>query len=292
MPDRNAGASRPHLTAIYRYPVKGLSPEPLETVALTPGATLPFDRAYAIENGPGPFDPQAPAHLPKIHFVMLMRNEQLAALKTRFEDATHTLSIRHDGVHTAHNSSDTSSVHPGTRGHSMAAPERETTVEENSIAAQGDLRTASGRAAIEAFITAYMGPALRGPPRVVAAHGHSFSDVKDKCLHIINLESVRALESLIGARLNPLRFRPNLILDGLPAWSEFDLVGKTLHVGPATLEVFKRTERCAATNVDPATGTRDLKIPTFLSRSLGHADFGVYARVAEGGEVKLGDGVG
>ena len=127
---------------------------------------------------------------------------------------------------------------------------------------------------------------------MVTAPGHSFSDVPPKCLHIINLESVRTLETLIGAKLNPLRFRPNLIVDGLPAWSEFDLIGKTLRVGAATLEIFQRTERCAATNVDPETGARDLKIPSFLSRTLGHADFGVYARVVEGGAVSVGDGVG
>ena len=258
MPDRNASTPQPHVTAIYRYPIKGLSPELLTTVTLVPSATLPFDRVYAIENGPGPFDPTAPAHLPKIHFVMLMRNEQLAALKTTFDDATHWLTIRHGAT----------------------------------AAAQGDLRTASGRAAIEAFIAAYMGPVLRGPARVIAAPGHSFSDVPPKCLHIINLESLRALETLMGLPINPLRFRPNLIFDNLPAWSEFDLVGKTLRIGPATLEIFKRTERCAATNVDPETGARDLKIPSFLSRSLGHADFGVYARVVEGGEVRVGDGVG
>ena len=47
----------PRVSAIYRYPVKGLTPEKLDGVELKPGETLPFDRAYAIENGPGRFDP-------------------------------------------------------------------------------------------------------------------------------------------------------------------------------------------------------------------------------------------
>jgi uncharacterized protein YcbX len=243
------------VVALYRYPIKGLSPEALERVELAPDTTMPFDRAYAIENGPGPFNPEDAKHLPKLHFVMLMRNEQLAALKTKFEDETHTLTIRQNGA----------------------------------IAAHGDLRTADGRAAIEAFITQDMGPALRGPPRVVMALGHSFSDVAAKCLHVINLESVRALEAALGAKINPLRFRPNLVLDGFPAWSEFDLVGKTVNAGGVALEVFKRTERCAATNVDPETGLRDLKIPSFLSRTYGHTDFGIHTRVASGGVVKMGD---
>src|ERR1700741_1357575 len=65
----------PRVTSIYRYPVKGLSPEPMQKVGLEPGRTLPFDRAYAIENGPGRFDPEHPVHLPKITFLMLMRDE-------------------------------------------------------------------------------------------------------------------------------------------------------------------------------------------------------------------------
>ena len=80
----------PHVQAIQRYPVKGLTAEPLERVSLTPGETLPFDRAYAIENGPGRFDPQAPRHLPKITFLMLMRDERLATLRSRFEDDSET----------------------------------------------------------------------------------------------------------------------------------------------------------------------------------------------------------
>ena len=243
------------ITAVYRYPVKGLTADALASAHLAEGATLPFDRAYAIENGPGPFDPEAPAHLPKIHFVMLMRNEQLAKLKTKFDDGAHTLTITLDGA----------------------------------LAVRGDLRAASGRAAIEAFISNYMGPALRGPPRVVSSPAHSFSDVAAKCLHIVNLESVRALETALGAKIDPLRFRPNIIVSGWPAWSELDLVGRNLNAGSAMLDVFKRTERCAATNVDPETGARDLKIPSFLSRNLGHTDFGVYARVVQGGYLRIGD---
>ena len=240
------------IVALYRYPVKGLSPEQLAGVQLEAGATMPFDRAYAIENGHSSFDPANPKYLPKVHFVMLMRNEQLAALKTRFDDASHTLSIMHN----------------------------------NAEEVRGDLRTAGGRTAIEDFITRYMGPALRGPPRVVAAAGHSFSDVAAKCLHIINLESVRALEAAAGVKINPLRFRPNVIVDGWPAWSELDLVGHNLRAGEMTLKVFKRTERCTATNVDPDTGIRDLKIPSFLSRTYGHTDFGVYARVLTDGTLE------
>jgi uncharacterized protein YcbX len=245
------------LEGIYRYPIKGLTAEPLASVELKPEQTLPFDRAYAFENGPGPFDPNAPKHLPKMHFVMLMRNEQLAAIRANFNDATQVLTLHHDG---------------------------------NEVA-RGDLTTAEGRATLEAAIARVVTTGLRAAPRLVASPGHSFSDVAAKCVHVINLESVRALETKMGATLDPLRFRPNLIIDGLPAWSELDMVGHKLFIGEAVLEIFKRTERCAATNVNPTTALRDQKIPSFLSRSYGHTDFGVYARVIEGGHITKGNGV-
>src|SRR4051794_774901 len=82
------------LQAIYRYPVKGLSAEALPGACLEPGATIPADRRYAIENGPSGFDPAAPAYFPKIRFLMLMRNERLARLTTHYDDASHVLTIR------------------------------------------------------------------------------------------------------------------------------------------------------------------------------------------------------
>jgi uncharacterized protein YcbX len=243
------------IEALYRYPVKGLTPEPLESVELVPMGTLPFDRAYAIENGPGPFDPANPQHLQKIHFVMLMRNEELATVRSAFDDETETLVISKAGAEIA----------------------------------RGDLRTEAGRAAIEDAIIRIVTSGLRGRPRVVVSPGHSFSDVKDKCVHIVNRQSLASLEGMLGAPLDARRFRPNLVVDNIAAWSELDLVGKKLRVNGTTLEIFKRTERCAATNVDPETGARDQKIPSFLSKTLGHTDFGVYARVLDGGRLTVGD---
>ena len=72
------------IQGIYRYPVKGLSPEPMPRAELAAGKTIACDRMYAIENGPSGFDPAAPAYLPKMRFLMLMRNARLAELLTRF----------------------------------------------------------------------------------------------------------------------------------------------------------------------------------------------------------------
>src|SRR5207244_6988349 len=86
------------ITGLYRYPVKGLTPEALKSVALTPGEPLPADRRYAIENGPSGFDPAAPAWLSKMHFLMLQRDEWLAALQAHFDDTTGVLTLRENGA--------------------------------------------------------------------------------------------------------------------------------------------------------------------------------------------------
>lgn len=245
----------PNIASIYRYPVKGMTPERLARVTLAAGETLPFDRAYAIENGQGRFDAAKPKHLPKINFVMLMRDEKLAALEARFDDATETLTILRQGQQVA----------------------------------RGQLTTPVGRQMIEQFLAAFLQGALRGAPKIVFAPGHSFSDVAAKCVHIVNLASVRDLERVIGRPVDPLRFRANLYIDGVPAWAEFGWLGKKIGIGDARLTVFDRTQRCDATNVDPATAARDLAVPAALQRAYGHTDVGIYAKVTTGGAVAEGE---
>ena len=243
------------IDAIYRYPVKGLSAQPLSRTTLAPGKTLPADRLYAIENGPTGFDPANPAYFPKIRFLMLMRNERLASLHTHYDDATHTLTIDYEGRQ----------------------------------AARGDLRTKDGRLAIEAFFRRFMPSELRGPPKVLYGENHSFSDVAKKVVSFINLASVAELESAMGAPVDPVRFRGNVYVRGWPAWHEFDLLGQEITIGGARLKVFKRIVRCAATEVDPSTGIRDLAVPRALMDNFGHTDCGVYAEVVAGGEIGRGD---
>jgi uncharacterized protein YcbX len=246
------------IKGIYRYPVKGLTPAPLPRTELSPGKTLPCDRMYAIENGPSGFDPAAPAYFPKQRFLMLMKNARLAELRTAFDEASHVLTIR----------------------------------SENREAARGDLRTAEGRAAIERFFAEFCADELRGPPKVLQGAGHSFSDVAKKVVSIINLASVAELEDAAGAPVHPLRFRANLYVEGWPAWREFDLLNSEIAVGPtARVKVVKRIVRCAATEVDPDTGIRDLPIPRTILDKYGHADCGIYAEVIEGGPIAIGDAV-
>ena len=157
-------------------------------------------------------------------------------------------------------------------------------------AARGDLRTPEGRAAIEQFFAGYCSDELRGPPRVLSAPGHSFSDVAKKVVSIINLASVAAVEDAVGSPVHPLRFRGNVYVHRLAGLARIRPRRAGDRDRPrARLKIVKRIVRCAATNVDPDTGIRDLAIPHTLMQTFGHADCGVYGEVVAGGEIEAGD---
>jgi hypothetical protein len=162
------------IEAIYRYPVKGLSPQAMDHVTLSPRATLPADRLYAIENGPSGYNPAAPKFIPKQRFLVLMRNERLATLRTDYDEASHTLVINEDGHE----------------------------------AARGDLRSPEGRAAIEAFFKGFMPDELRGAPRVLFGDQHSFSDVGAKVVSLSILRRLRPLPEKPRRRSTPCVFAP------------------------------------------------------------------------------------
>ena len=247
----------PRVASLYRYPVKGLSGEKLTSVNLAVGHTFPMDRAFAFENGPSGFDPAAPQWQSKIKFLCLMRNARLAALSTRYYDASGMLTIEQDG----------------------------------DIVALGDLASRAGRHALEDFFEHYMADEKRGPIRFLAAPGHSFSDLARKVVSIINLESLADLERAAGRALHPLRFRANLYVEGMMPWSELRLVGRQLTIGACELKVVKPTSRCAATEVNPDTAERDIDVPDALARHTGDIDCGIYAEVTRAGRIAEGDAI-
>jgi len=154
---------------------------------------------------------------------------------------------------------------------------------------ESNLSTGAGRQAAEGFFATYMGGDLRERPRFESAPGHSFSDLEAKVISIINLASVKDLSASVGAVLDPLRFRGNIYIEGLPAWQEFEWLDREIGIGNVRLEVIKRTQRCAATNVNPKTAKRDHNLPKALQQAYGHADLGIYARVIEGEGISLGE---
>lgn len=244
-----------HLKRLCRYPVKGLSPEDLDSIALAVDQGLPGDRRFALAHGAQRYERGRTGWLPKRHFLNLMSNERLASLQTSFDPESGILTIRRNGRQVA----------------------------------RGNITQQIGRDLVNQFFAAFMrGESVRSP-NLVDSPGVMFTDTPDKLVSIINLASVADVERLTRRPVDPIRFRGNLMIDGARPWQEFEWVDRDITVGGATLSVVEPIGRCAATNVDPATGDRDLNIPKSLLSGLGHSDCGVYARVTSAGTVAVGD---
>ena len=250
------------VTAIYRYPVKGLSAEKMDRVALMPRECLPHDRRFAIALGSAHFDPQRPEWLSKTHFIMLMRDEKLAQLQTSFDAESGILAIS----------------------------------ENARVLLRARLTEPEGCRLVADLFANFLGNAVNGPLRVVEAPGHAFADARrkpnattEKYVSLINRSSIAALEAVMGVPVDPIRFRANVYFDGAPAWSEQDWIGSEIALGAARLRVISPISRCAATQVNPITAKRDLDIVAALGRAFGHINMGVYAEVSAGGGIAVGD---
>jgi len=256
---REGSAAMPVLRGLYRYPFKSLSPQPVPGITLEPDKPFPHDRMFAFARPGSPIDPEAPAWATKGLFVMLMLDEALARVQTHLDVETLVLTVS----------------------------------EGNRQVLVADLSDRKSIAEVEAFFHRLV-PTLRAAPRVVRARdgrfGH-FMDKPDNVLSLINLATVRNLEERWGYTIDPLRFRANFYIDGAEPWEEFDWIGGELAIGDAEFYVDRRNGRCGATNVNPATGERDLDLPTSLRAAFGHKDLGIYLKTRRGGKVVIGDTV-
>ena len=242
---------------LYRFPVKGLTAEALEEAEVETGGCIPWDRAFALAQGDAGFDPAAPRWLQKTNFMCTARNARIATLATAFEPRDGTLTIR--------------------------APDG-TGIAENAL-------SIAGRVRIAAFLTAYLGDEVRGAPMFHHVAGHCFSDYREQVVSLINMASLRDLESKVGARRHRRRFRANVWFTGAPAWSERDWIGQQIQLGGVVLRVIRNIPRCAATEVNPETAQRDADPVAELRALYGHPDLGVYAKVTEGGRFAIGDSI-
>ena len=82
----------------------------------------------------------------------------------------------------------------------------------------------------------------------------------------------------------------NLWLEGPAAWSELDWVGQEVEIGDARLQDHRPRRALQHHQCEPRPpGRRDTQIPALLRKTFGHMDFGVYAQVTRGGQVRKGD---
>ncbi|WP_341704789.1 MOSC domain-containing protein [Ferrovibrio sp.] len=247
------------LLQIARYPVKGLTAQPLDEAALTPDQPIAGDRRFALAHGGSAFDPAAPAFQKKAHFLTWVRNPALAALDCRFDAGGTKISISRDGI---------------------------------EMVRDADLASPLSRGAVEQAVLQHMGEAARGSVRIAEAPGVWFADVPPPYLSIQNTATLATIAARLGQPgFDWRRLRGNLLVDGPEPWAELGWTGAELQIGEAVLKVEEIIGRCAATHVHPDTGLQDTDVLGALRDGWGHNKCGVYARVVKGGRIRTGDRV-
>ncbi|MFK7876051.1 MAG: MOSC domain-containing protein [Paracoccaceae bacterium] len=236
---------------IWRYPIKGISAEQLAEVTLEQDRPLPFDRAWAILEEHGD---DTDGWRSCRNFLRGAKGPELMAITTTTTGAT--IQLHHPKLP------------------SLSIP----------------LQPGSPTALFDWLAQIY--PTDRNAPTaMVKSPDAGMSDAPFASVSILNLSSLAALSEKAGQDLDVRRFRANLWLEGLAPFEEYDLVGKALSLGHTKMDVVEPIGRCRATEANPQTGERDALTLRLLENNWGHTNFGVYAKVVQGGKLTVGDKV-
>jgi hypothetical protein len=98
------------------------------------------------------------------------------------------------------------------------------------------------------------------------------------------------VEALVGERLDPQRWRPNLYVTAAPGVvaREGDLLDAVIQVGGVTLRVVDPIHRCVTTTYDVDTGESDPRVLREVAQRRDNT-VGIYCEVVTPGEVTRGD---
>ncbi|NMG10335.1 MOSC domain-containing protein [Brasilonema sp. UFV-L1] len=255
---------------LFIYPFKGLSAQKCDRVDLQVGHGIRGDRTFALmykEDAQYPDSTKVP-WMKKHNFAMQNDWAGLAALDCAYEDTTSTLTVKRQGV-------------------------------ELLVA---DTNSTSGRDRIATFFTGYLAGIYpsqaarhpnRAPLQVVGEFGKTrYPDREAVHISLVSQATLNHLSEIAGRQVDVRRFRPNIVLDGVPAWGEFDWVGKEMQLGTARIAITARINRCLNIEVNPETGERDISLLTLLQKNFQHTQTGVLAQVINGGTVAIGDTFG
>lgn len=246
------------VTELFRYPIKAHGCEALTQVTLAAGKTFPWDRVWAVAHEAARIDPAETGWAACANFSRAAKAPGLMAIRAELDEAANTVRLSHPKLGSASGNPDLPA--DAARLIDWARP----------LMPEGRAQSAF----------------------VAKAASRGMTDTPYPSISINSRDTLAALSALAGADISPLRFRANIWVEGLSPWQEFDWVGRDLRIGKARLAVRARIGRCLATAANPDTGERDLDTLNLLKQACGAQDFGVYAEVVNGGEIRLGDGIG
>lgn len=256
----------PRVVALYRYPLKGFTPEHCAALTVLPEGRVAGDRVLALRFANAPVADELWCR--KYEGVVLANTPGLARLQTRYDHEHGRLRI--------------------------ALGDR--------VLVDEPIEGAGRRRIVEA-LTGYVldldeNPLKGHPERLpLKLVGDGVTPrYQDNEAGQVTLHSRETLASAAAALdapdLTDHRFRHNIVIEGVAPWAELSWLGRRLRIGAVELEAVKLKTRCLATHANPLTGERDLMVMQGLMGSFGQAQptlgIGMLAHGA-GGEVRLDD---
>ena len=258
----------PRVAALYRYPLKGFTPQGCNELVVLPSSRIAGDRVLNVRFADAPVGDQDWCR--KYHGVVLANTPGLALLGTQFDAEQLRLRIA--------------------LGANILADER---------------LTDAGRMRITQALTDYVAGLAENPlkdhperlPLKLVGDGTT-PRYQDSSEGQVTLHSRETMASA-GAALNDpalseVRFRSNIAIEGVGAWEEQSWVGRRLRIGAVTFDTIKPKVRCLATHANPRTGVRDLEVMQTLVRAFTQKEptLGVAMLTrGPGGRIAIGDTV-
>jgi len=246
------------LSQIWRHPIKAHGREEITHCELSEGRDMPWDRRWAVAHEASEVDMNNPEWVPCRNFSRSSKAPQLQAIKCRVDLAKQAVTLSHPQLQNL------------------------------TIDPDNDADNA-------AFIQWVMpiSPQDRAlPAHLVRAPNRGMTDADYPSLSLINRSTHDAVARQLGQEISHLRWRGNIIMDGLEPWAEMGWVGKRISVGHAELEIREPIVRCSATTASTRTGLRDADTLGALKAGFGHQFMGVYGVVVKSGAIRQGDTMG
>jgi len=256
----------PRVVALYRYPVKGFTPEACDSLTVLEQGRIAGDRALGFRFADSGTPDSAWSR--KQELVVLVNTPGLARLAVAFDHQAMRLRISLDGAVLA----------------------------DEDLGEDGRKRLCS---ALERYVAGLVENPLSGHPERLPLRlvgdgvTPRYQDNVEGQATLHSRESLAAVAAAIGdPALDEARFRSNIVIEGVKAWEEHEWFGRRIRVGEVEFDVVKHKTRCLATHANPRTGERDLRMMPLLMRHFGHKDptFAV-DMVANGAgrQIRIGD---
>ena len=242
------------IESLWQFPVKGLGGCRINSTQLLANRTVTGDRCYAISAGSAKAKSTSDGTwLPKAHFLQLMQTEKLAKLKCQ----------RKNGCIIVHH--------------------------QEKLCFKGNLNSAKDAATFLSFMASFLSSESVTPLRLHRICDGAFTDQSSPLISIGGTASLDAFAKATQTDFTAERFRLNIILKTYKPFDENKLIGKTLQMGEAIVQIVEVVGRCAAINVNPVSACREPDHLETMRSQFGHSNLGVFGRVIAPGMIKESD---